>query len=38
MDRCPKPGKVFLSKIDEGTSNIGIVRNKMPVEIGAAKE
>ena len=32
------PGQVFLGKVDQGTSNIRIVRDKLSVEVGEAKE
>ena len=34
----PIPDKVLFGEINEGTGDIGVVRNKAPVEVGEAKE
>ena len=34
----PVPGEVFLGKINEGMGNVGVVRNKVLIEIGEDKE
>ena len=34
----PIPGKVFLGKVEERAGDIGVVRNKVSVEIGESKK
>jgi len=34
----PVPLKVLFGEVDEGTGDVGVVRNKSPVEVGEAKE
>ena len=34
----PIPGEVLLGEINKGTGNIGVVRDKVSVEIGEAEE
>ena len=36
--RGPIPGEVFLSEVEEGTGNVGIVGDESSVEVGESKE
>ena len=34
----PRPSTVFLSEVDEGASNVGVVGDEATVEVGKAEE